>query len=293
MPFRQAIPAAGDLGLSRGVRAPAFSKQPLRLFRFTPSITREIGGEDTPPPAVTGPPPVLPAPVDPFTPQPRGVSQAKPAATPPPIAVDPFASQPPGVSQAKPPATSPPIAVDPFASQSPKAETVRPDEVAVTAEPSAQELIGEYKYAQSLFRMREALYSHHEISLEEFSAAQNRRDRALNRIEGQVERYRDELELLRVRLKKQQAEVQRAKAQSDYAAATLARMKLLQKRVAVSSEEVTEAESKSTGAAGSLAVAQADLELIEVLARQTERHLAPLQRFLESNKPPVPAGAKP
>jgi RNA polymerase sigma factor (sigma-70 family) len=228
-------------------------------------IAREIGGEEVPPRAEPVAPPDI----------------AKPAAETPPRA-EPAARPGPA-----------PKAVDPFASPAPGAEPARSDEVAVATEPSAQELITEWRYAIAFASRSKKRFSEGLGSFEALSAAENRRDRALDRIKGLVDRYRDELEVLRVRLRKQQAEVQRARAQSDPASAILGRLKQLNERRAVSAETVTEAETKAVAAAGSLAVAQVDLEMIEVLIRQAERHLAPLQRFLDANKPPVPAGARP
>jgi RNA polymerase sigma factor (sigma-70 family) len=185
--------------------------------------------------------------------------------------------------------------VNPLAQRPDTEDPFKPDAfVDSPASPSSQELIGEYRSAQQALKPTEELYKRGEVNLVGVNSDRARLNRAFNRIEGQVERYRDELELLRVQLKKQEAEVFRARGQIERATAMLSLFKRARETGAGPLLDVAKGESEVGMADGALKVAQADQEIVQVQIRQAERRLAPLQRFLESEKPAnTPAGAGP
>jgi chromosome segregation ATPase len=123
--------------------------------------------------------------------------------------------------------------------------------------------------------------------------ARGRLEIALGQIEGMVERYRDELELLRVRLKRVQAEVSKAKGQHELSSARMAQAAALT-RGAVPNEMLI-VEREMTVAGGELNIREADVLEVATRIRQTERRLEELQKILDEAKTPAeakaPAGA--
>jgi RNA polymerase sigma factor (sigma-70 family) len=207
---------------------------------------------------------------------------------PPLVPAPPTPSAPPTLSARLAP-TTPATTTDPFAAPSPGLDPLKSEENASPVGASSQEMIGEYRRAQYAVKLTDRLYALGEANFAAPDSARARLERARNRIEGQVERYRDELELLRVRLKKQ-ADVLRAQGQYEGAKARTDRNERLNKRIkgSVSEDQAAKDVADLKAADGALKVAQVEVEMVQVQIRQVERHLAPLQRFLESNKPPVP-----
>jgi RNA polymerase sigma factor (sigma-70 family) len=155
---------------------------------------------------------------------------------------------------------------------------------------SSQELMTEYRSAQESFKRLEQLYRQGASPSSEVSAGRERLDRARNRIESRADFYRDQLELLQLQLKRQQAEVDRVKGQRDLAVAQVATHERLggRQKGLVSHEEMEKSEGELVVANAALRAAEADREIIELRIRQFERRRVPVVQFLESlPKPPT------
>jgi hypothetical protein len=125
------------------------------------------------------------------------------------------------------------------------------------------------------------------ISAGELQEARTRSDRVLHRIEGQVDQYRDELELIQIRLRRQQAELERFKGQREMAAAVNGlntRLNSRQKGL-VSNDELAKGDAALVVANADVKTAELDCTLLEAQLRQLERRLAPLVEFLKTQDP--------
>jgi hypothetical protein len=273
----------------------------LRSLERARSISRESARNDDRPSAV----PLAPREHLEDVTRPASPAAVPPAALPAPIMPGPLnyrgsgpgrKLQPPTALPTPAPSPNPSPSPNPNPSPNPKATSL------VTPQPqpplvpndSSQELITEYRSAQEAFRRVEQLHRQAAISAAELSAGRDRLDRALNRIESRADIYRDQLELLQVQLKRQQAEVDRVKGQRDLAAAQVAAHERLRKKGLVSNEEIEKSEGELVIANAGLRAAEADREIIELRIRQFERRQASVVQFLQSvPKPPASDSAVP
>jgi multidrug resistance efflux pump len=151
--------------------------------------------------------------------------------------------------------------------------------------------------ARDAVAKQERMFKTNIIGQGQMDEARDRLEIALGQIEEMVERYRDELELLHVRLKRAQAEVSKAKGQHELSSARMARNNRLNERIkgAISPEEMVIADGEMTVAGGELNIREADLLEVATRIRQTERRLDALQKVLDEAKTPAeakaPAGA--
>jgi RNA polymerase sigma factor (sigma-70 family) len=169
----------------------------------------------------------------------------------------------------------------------------RDHSVASTAsrEPEAQyiqELEVQYKSAVRRYNSMVPQFRNQILGPSALAEGFDRIETVRGQIAGQADRYRDDLELLEVRLKRADAELQKAKAQVEMAASQVGVHKRLNERTkgAVSYEEMKTSEAAVQIAHAALQASEADRLEIVTLIRQTERRLDRLSKFLKENRLP-------
>jgi RNA polymerase sigma factor (sigma-70 family) len=198
-------------------------------------------------------------------------------------------SGPPASNATSPSQNATSSATDPFRSNSDVAKSdAYSNRVVDLSNRSIRELEGELRLALNNVKITEVLSKNNSIGTAERLQARGKVEHIKATLEGLAEDLSDEIDRLKLELIKNDAEIERAKAQEFVSAVLVARNKPLNehKAGAVSDEEVATAEAQYRISGGQRAIVRAERAEIELRIQQLQKRVGRIKEVLKKAGPP-------